>query len=198
MVVGGRVLRTLETRRRSGSHRVLRLDYNSWLHAPLYALSSPRRKTALGSRSDGAGRFGCCSRLGLAATDVYLHTRESSSVAARTGQRKSKRQRKKSCQTPALDTSSVSPMVESARRVRALPRPVVCLRSRPAPGNGGRHHALEGSSSHNPARVAASARLSGSGAPQPQRHSALSLSARHSALACNAIVHRRMELPEFS
>src|ERR1019366_1290585 len=189
MVVGGRVLRTLETRRRRCPDRVLRDRYHGWLYA---ALSTLPRKETLGSRSDGLRRASVGSLLGRAAADVHLHAGQPASMAAR------RRHRKRSAQTAFLDTAAVSPMAESARRIRARPRTVVGVWCRPDCGGCRRQHALAAGTPPPPSGAAASAGFFGTRASQPQRRATLSLSARYFTVARDAVAHWRVELARFS
>ena len=97
--------------------------------------------------------------------------------------------RKRSAPAAALDTAAVSPMAESARRIRARPRVVVGLWCRPDLGDCRRQHALAGCTPHPPAGAARSAGLFGSRAPQPQRPATVSLSFRYFTIARDAVVH---------
>ncbi len=82
VVVGSRVLRTLEARRRRRTDRVLRDHYDRRLYAALSALSSLWGTEALGGRSDGLRRSGFRSLLGRAAADVNFYSGQPVSMAA--------------------------------------------------------------------------------------------------------------------
>ena len=187
MVVGGCVLRTLETWRRCCIDRICGNGYDRRLHAALSALSSLWRKKTLGSGSHRRRRLGFGSMLGRPAADVYLHASQPAAVAARTRHRT--RHKKRPAEAPALDTTAFSPVAESARRIRARTRAGVSVRCRPDDGDGVRQYAVAGSAPHPPAGAAASAGLFGAGASQPQRRATLSLSVRHFALIRDAVLH---------
>src|SRR5580658_3327470 len=99
MVVGGRVLRTLETRRRRCAHRILRHRYHPGLYAALpplpFLCRGKKQKPLLGSRSNGFRRSRCRSLLGRAATDVHLYSGQLAAMAARTWLRSWQRTRQR-------------------------------------------------------------------------------------------------------
>src|SRR5271170_2455018 len=138
MVVGSPVLRTLEARWHRRTDRVFRNRHHSRLHAALSALS---REEALGRGSDGRGCGSGSTFLGCAATDVHLYPRQPSFVAAGT--------RRGSAPAPVLDTAAVSPMAESACRIRAVPGTLVGVWCGPDYGGCRRQHTLATSAPHH-------------------------------------------------
>ncbi len=157
----------------------------------LYLRCLPRGgRAALGSRRDYSGRFGCRSLLGCAAADVHLYAGQPAAMDCRTW--------RASSQTPVLDTTSFSSMVEPARRVRTRPGAIVGLWCRPDDGNGRRQHDLARGASHPSTSVPAFAGLFGARSSQPQRRTSLSLSVSYLALVRDAVVHWRVALTGFS
>src|SRR6266852_327287 len=189
-VVGGFVLRTLEARWRSCTHRVLRDRYDGWLYAALSSLSFSWRKEALGSRGDGLRCSSVGSLLRRAAADVHLYLGQSPPMAHRNG--------RGAAQASALDTTPVPPVAESARRIRARPCAVVGVWNRPALGDGRRQYILAAGAPHPAAGAAAPPGLFGARASQSQRRATLSLFVRHLTLARHAVVHCGVVLAQFS
>src|SRR5260370_12285564 len=177
----------MEARWRRCADRVLGDHPDRRLYA---ALSAMPGKEALGGSGYSVRGFGRSSFVGRAATDVHVYAGQPASMAPR--------RCPGSAQTPVLDTTAVPPMAESARRIRARPRPVVCLWGRPDHGDCSRQHTLAGSTPHPPAGAAASAGLFGARASQSQRRATLSLSVRYFTFACDAVVHLGVFLTRFS
>src|ERR1039457_7315638 len=105
---------------------------------------------------------------------------------------------RRSSPTFVLDTTAVSPVAESARRIRARTGTVDRLRRRRDDGDWVRQYSLAAGAAHSAASAAAPARLFVARASQPQRRATLSLSLRYSALARDAVVHWRVALAGFS
>src|ERR1035438_4878140 len=194
MVVGGRLLRTLETCWRRCADRVLRDDYDGWLYAALFALSlcwaKVGARAVLGSRRDCRWRFGCRSRMGRAAANVHLYAGQSAAMPDRMGRRSSP--------TSFLHTAAVSPVAESARRIRARTGAADRVWRRSDDGDCLRQYSMAGGAAHSAPSAAAPGGLLAAGAAQPQWRATLSLPLRYSALAGDTVVHWRVALAGFS
>src|ERR1700678_3127749 len=122
MAIGSCILRTLEPWRRGGADRLLRDHDDRWLYVPLSALSSLWTERALGDDRGRLWRISVGPLLGRAPADVYLCARQPAALADRSW--------RISAETSALDSSFVSSVAESARRIRPRPRIALGIRGR--------------------------------------------------------------------
>src|SRR5271157_5586635 len=127
MAVGGPLLRTLDARGPPCPDRILRDHYDRRFFSTLSALSFPRRKAALGSRRNCSRCISGRSLVGRAAADVHLYSGQLAALAGRT--------RRRASLALVLDTTSFSPLAESARRVRAWSGAAAGICCRAANGN---------------------------------------------------------------
>ena len=190
MAIGRGVLRTLETRWRGRADRFFRNRHHGRFHAALPAVSSVWSKTALGRRSHRWRRSGCRPLLGCTPADVFLYAGQPVYLAARN--------RRVPAPAIALDTTAVSAVAESARRICARPRSADRLRRRLDIGNSRRRYASTSGPSDHAAGVAASTGLFSAGASEPWRGSTLSLSFLYPAITSDAVTHCRVVLAGFS